>query len=402
MKEKIKSMFSDNAAAKTNRYIAAGVVLVIAIVVPLLWKDISKNDFGKKKGTEKLMQNDAPDVANQNLIDEVRALASTVRDMKEAQQKQQTDNKQQGTEVNEETIRKIVSEQMGSINNPNGFGENPFNKDSGQNKEPMVGADEKALVEQKPVTDVQPQQAPQERRTGLKTVKNEHSSNARADEITDQTYLPPGSILSYYTLTGVNAPTNLDKDAKHPPVTLLTIKGNAILPNGYTADLGDCFVTAPVYGQYADSRVVGRTENISCIREDGKAVEEKIIGQINGEDGKPGWHGRTVSRTGKALAGLMRTGIYQTISDTAKAAAGGLNVNIGGSSSNGTARTQINLGGSAGQAAAKNLSSSFDKLADFYEKRAEMSFPIVELDPGRTGEIILTSGLTLKFVKEVK
>ena len=118
MKEKIKSMFSDNAAAKTNRYIAAGVVLVIAIVVPLLWKDISKNDFGKKKGTEKLMQNDAPDVANQNLIDEVRALASTVRDMKEAQQKQQINNKQQGTEVNDETIRKIVSEQMGSINNP--------------------------------------------------------------------------------------------------------------------------------------------------------------------------------------------------------------------------------------------------------------------------------------------
>ena len=98
----------------------------------------------------------------------------------------------------------------------------------------------------------------------------------------------------------------------------------------------------------------------------------------------------------------MRTGIYQTISDTAKAAAGGLNVNIGGSSSNGTARTQINLSGSAGQAAAKNLSSSFDKLADFYEKRADMSFPIVLLDPGRTGEIILTSGLTLKFVKEVK
>lgn len=402
MKEKIKSMFSDNAAAKTNRYIAAGVVLVIAIVVPLLWKDISKNDFGKKKGTEKLMQNDAPDVANQNLIDEVRALASTVRDMKEAQQKQQINNKQQGTEVNEETIRKIVSEQMGSINNPGGLGENPFNKESGQNKEPMVGADEKALTEQKPVTDVQPQQAPQERRTGLKTMKSEQSSNNRGAEDSDQTYLPAGSILSYYSLTGVNAPTNLDKDAKNPPVTLLAIKGNAILPNGYTADLGDCFVTAPVYAQYADSRVVGRTKNISCIREDGKAVEENIFGQINGEDGKPGWHGKTESRTGKALAGLTRVGALQTISGTLQSAAGGLNYNIGGSSSNGTARAQINLGGKAGQEAARNLGSGFDKLADFYEKRADMLFPIVSVEPGRKGEIILTSGLTLKFVKEVK
>ena len=400
---------SENAASKTNRRIALGVLAFILIAGLLLWKDISKMDFGKKKGTEQLLQSSKtqPDVANQNLLSEMRALSEKVEAL---QQKKNDPQVNHDAQLNEK-VERIIADKLAGMNEKNQDAVNPFEAQNGSQdgKQAFPGTEMSGGAE----TDngfgapAEPAEgagrSSSEKRNGLRRMKNEGSADSQAASDDNKTYLPPGSILSYYTLTGVNAPTNLDSNTKNAPVMLLTVKGNAILPNGFSADLGDCFVTGPVYGQYMDSRAVARTKTISCIREDGKAVEAEITGQINGEDGKPGWQGRTASKTGKALAGLARIGFYQTIADIGIGAASGFNINVGRSSNtNGAARTQINLGGSAGQSVAKNAGTAFEKMAEIYEKRGNEAIPVVEIDAGRTGEIILTQGLTLEFSKEVK
>lgn len=405
MKEKFREHFGGgNAASKTNIAIGVGIIVFLVIAGVLLSRDISKADFGKKKGTEQLLQNTQPDVGNQNLAGEIRHLRDEMRAIQSSKQSSQLNEEQLNALLERKIAEKIGNAQVGSTPTGNPFetqGQNP----AGQNA-PLLGMNEDSTAGQSAnaasaASGQVVSQDPAGKRQGLRRMKDDSAAKGgKADD--NQTFLPPGAVLSYYLLTGINAPTNLTADDKNPPVALLTIKGDAILPNGFSAHLEDCFVTAAVFGQYMDSRAVGRTNKISCIRDDGKAVEATLTGQINGEDGKAGWHGRTVSRTGKALAGLARVGIYQTLADIGAGAANGLNVNVGGSSSNGTARTQINLGGTAGQAVARNAGSAFEKMANIYEKYGEQAIPVIEVEPGRTGEIVLTEGLTLEFSKEIK
>lgn len=411
MKETYNKYFGGgNAASKTNSRIALGIFFFLLVAGWLLWNDVSKKDFGKKKGTEQMLQSSKtqPDVANQNLLYEMQALSKKVDTLSE-----QKNNSQVNDEKLNEKIDRIIADRLTNLNDKGQTTVNPFETQNsihgGQRTQPVeditVGMEINGDSQESPGAKENIGNSASEKRSGLRRMKDEGaatSSKTNADD--NKTYLPPGSILPYYLLTGINAPTNLTSESKNPPMALLNLKSNAILPNGFVADLSDCFVIGPVFGQYMDSRAVGRTKTISCIRDDGKAVEAKITGNIFGEDGKPGWHGRTASKTGKALAGLARVGFYQTIADIGAGAANGLNINLGGSSShaNGAARTQINLGTSAGQSVARNAGTAFEKMANIYEKYGNDAIPVIEVEAGRTGEIILTEGLTLEFSKEVQ
>lgn len=405
MKEKFREHFGGgNAASKTNIAIGVGIIVFLVIAGVLLSRDISKADFGKKKGTEQLLQNTQPDVGNQNLAGEIRHLRDEMRAIQSSKQSSQLNEEQLNALLERKIAEKIGNAQVGSTPTGNPFetqGQNP----AGQNA-PLLGMNEDSTAGQSAnaasaASGQVVSQDPAGKRQGLRRMKDDSAAKGgKADD--NQTFLPPGAVLSYYLLTGINAPTNLTADDKNPPVALLTIKGDAILPNGFSAHLEDCFVTAAVFGQYMDSRAVGRTNKISCIRDDGKAVEATLTGQINGEDGKAGWRGRTVSKTGKVLAGLARVGALQAGSETLTGVANGIKINVGSSSSDSDTRTQINLGGTAGQSIAKNMGSGFEKMANIYEKYGEQAIPVIEVEPGRTGEIVLTEGLTLEFSKEIK
>lgn len=237
-----------------------------------------------------------------------------------------------------------------------------------------------------------------------KTAKETSSTKSKAvsdAEDESKTYLPPGSTLSIALLTGVNAPTNTNSDSKDPLPVLMQVKGTAILPNGFRSDLSDCFVLASTFGQYMDSRAMMRTKTLSCIRSDGKVVEAEISGTVYGEDGKPGFQGRLVSKTGKVISQLLKVGAMETLANTATGIANGVSINTGSSSGTSTS-TQINLGGISGQAAGKAASKTFDRIADIYSSYGTQAIPVVEVEPLRTGEVILTKGVFLHIVHDKK
>ncbi|WP_373742102.1 TrbI/VirB10 family protein [Neisseria sp.] len=403
---------SQNAAAQTNRRTAIGVGITVAAIGAGLWYDAQNAKSTPKEGAEQLLNGKTSEEAdNQNLVADLKLIREDNRQMQQQVKQLLEQQGKPASEIDQSAIDRAVAEAMAknqtNLNSAPSFGEG---QGGGMAAPPLA---EGIAPENQAASSTTPGfNSGTETHADGNTADNGNSGLRKrggktreqsATQATDnQSYLPPGSILSYKLLTGVNAPTNIASDSKNPPVILLTIKGLALLPNGYRADIGDCFVLGPVYGQYMDSRAVARTKKISCIRDDGKAVEANIVGQINGEDGKPGWYGRTASRTGKALAGLARTGFYQTLGNIGGGVANGLNFNVGGSSSNGTARTQINLGGMAGQSVARNAETAFDKMANLYEKFGNEAIPVIEIEPGRTGEIILEEGLTLDFSKEVK
>ena len=149
-----------------------------------------------------------------------------------------------------------------------------------------------------------------------------------------------------------------------------------------------------------DSRAMMRTQTLSCVRDDGKSVEISLAGTVMGEDGKPGFQGRVVSKTGKVISQLVKIGAMETLADIATGVANGVNINTGSGSNEGSPRTQINLGGTAAEAAGKRTSKTFDRIADIYSSYGTQAIPVVEVEPLRTGEIIVTKGVFLDYVKK--
>ena len=52
--------------------------------------------------------------------------------------------------------------------------------------------------------------------------------------------------------------------------------------------------------------------------------------------------------------------------------------------------------------AAKNMGKKKKKMAAIYEKYGNDAIPVIEVEPLRTGDIIVQEGVTLKFVKDVR
>ena len=397
---------NSNGAGKTLIVVGAFVAVFIIGVIVQMYRDISNGIAMKKKPAEtKVMAGTQEDIANKNLEQTLNNFIQQYnQDKLRAEQKQKNnglDPEETKRMIAEEVAKqqavwneKATSQKQNEFNTPgsaSGEEQNAFNQAPGQ--ESQFSDSSTDTVDGKVSS-----------RMGTISGSGQRKQNSTED---NKNYLPPGTILSYVLLTGVNAPTNIDTTSRgeneHPPMVLMAIKGKAILPNGFRMDLSDCFATASVYGQYSDSRVVGRPKTLSCVREDGKAVEAKIVGQITGEDGKLGWQGKTVSRLGKDMHNLFKVGVMETISSTLNSAANGVSFNIGSSSgSSGNTRTQVNLGSSAAQSAAKATSRAFEHMADRFAKQADQVFPVIVVNPLRTGEIQLQEGVSLEFSKDVR
>lgn len=406
MIQKIKDKWQHaNGAGKTLIVIGCIFGFMIIGFIVQISRDISNGKAMKKKPPEVKLINPGtePDVANNNLAQTLNAFINQYN------QDKRNAAAQRNEAVNPDEIRRLVQEELAKTT--------PHLPDTQTDKQNQDNFNKAAAEEG---TKMETDAFGKEAESGQFSVPAQGStenisSSSRIGSVNgrrqvnrksaddDKNYLPPGTILSYMSLVGVNAPTNLDgSKTENPPMILLAIKGTAILPNNFTMDLSDCFVTASVYGQYSDSRVVGRPDTLSCVRDDGKAVSAKIQGQITGEDGKLGWHGKTVSRLGKDLARMFKAGAAQTVSGTFTGIANGFNINLGSGSSSGNPRTQINLGSAAGQSAAKETGRVFDRMADIMERQANQVFPVVVIEPMRTGEIQLQEGVTLEFSKDVR
>jgi conjugal transfer pilus assembly protein TraB len=127
---------------------------------------------------------------------------------------------------------------------------------------------------------------------------------AEAPSAKDAVRIPAGSILRAVFLSGMDAPTG-QQARRDPFPALARIKHDAILPNRFRADVRECFLIVAGYGDLPSERAYLRTETITCVRQDGGAIEVAFDGYAVGEDGKAGVRGRVVSKQGALLAKAM-------------------------------------------------------------------------------------------------
>ena len=224
-----------------------------------------------------------------------------------------------------------------------------------------------------------------------KTKETDHNQTTSKKGKPDE-WIPSGSFMKVVLLNGIDAPTSGGAQAEPYPV-LMSILDLSTLPNRFRLDMRECFIIGAGYGNISDERAYIRTEKLSCVRKDGAAVDMDLKGHVIGEDGKLGLRGRLISKQGQQIAMAMFAGTLGGIG-TALKPTGNVTLNLGDNST--TSVNRPNPGDVATSAGLGGVGSALDSVAKYYLKLAEKLFPIIEIDAGRSVEVVILQGKSIK------
>lgn len=198
----------------------------------------------------------------------------------------------------------------------------------------------------------------------------------------------PVSFTRGHLLSGLDAPTGGQAQSNPHPI-LIRLSDNSVLPNRFRGEYRECFVIAGGYGEISSERAMVRTASLSCVRDDGGVLEVKIEGNVMGEDGKYGIRGRLVTKQGQMLANALRAGIVGGIGQGFASANTTYSTSALGAvgTTSGSQALRAGVGSGIGRA--------MERLADYYIRLAENTFPVIEVDAGREVDVVITKGVRI-------
>ncbi|MCU7370041.1 TraB/VirB10 family protein [Paucibacter sp. O1-1] len=220
------------------------------------------------------------------------------------------------------------------------------------------------------------------------STRTEAAASSTSAPKTVSTFLPV-SFTRGVLLGGLDAPTGGQSQSNPHPV-LIRLSDNSVLPNQFRGEYRECFVVAAGYGDISSERAYLRTESLSCVRADGATLEVRIQGSVYGEDGKVGMRGRLVTKQGQMLANALLAGVVSGIGQGLSTA----NTSYSSSPLGTIASTDSNADAyraGLGQGVGKAL----DRLAQYYIKLAEQTFPVIEIDASREIDVVITRGVRI-------
>ena len=223
------------------------------------------------------------------------------------------------------------------------------------------------------------------------------NGGAKSDQVSGTaSQTPPRTVATFLPVSftrgtllgGLDAPTGGQSQSNPHPV-LIRLADNSVLPNRFRAAYRECFVIAAGYGDISSERAYLRTESLSCVRTDGAALEVKIQGSIYGEDGKVGMRGRLVTKQGQMLANALLAGVVSGIGQGLATSSTEYSTSAFGTvaTTSGSDAYRAGLGTGIGKA--------LDRLAQYYIKLAENTFPVIEVDAGREVDVVITKGVRI-------
>lgn len=211
------------------------------------------------------------------------------------------------------------------------------------------------------------------------------ADSAKANEARTVSTFLPVSLTRGTLLGGLDAPTGGQSQSNPHPV-LIRLSDNSILPNRMRGEYRECFVIAAGYGDISSERAYLRTESLSCVRADGATLEVRIQGTVYGEDGKVGLRGRLVTKQGQMLANALLAGVVSGIGQGLATSSTDYSTSALGTVASATGADAYRAGLGTG------VGKALDRLAQYYIKLAENTFPVIEVDAAREVDVVITKG----------
>ena len=202
-------------------------------------------------------------------------------------------------------------------------------------------------------------------------------------------FLPVGFTRAVL-LGGLAAPTGGQAQGNPVPV-LLRLADLSVLPNGWRGQVKECLVVGEGYGDHSAERAYIRTTLLSCVMRDGQIVESPIKGSVFGEDGMNGVMGKLVTKQGAILGNALLSGIASGIGNGITQATQTVST---------TALGQVNASPTDASSILKQgfgtgVGRAMDRLAQYYINLAERTFPVIEVQPGRYVDVVMTQGVAV-------
>jgi conjugal transfer pilus assembly protein TraB len=233
-----------------------------------------------------------------------------------------------------------------------------------------------------------PGQAPSARTASPTTAARTAGAVSAKEREAGKSFLPIG-LVKAKLLGGLDAPTAGAAQSSPLPV-FMRLEDLAWLPNHWRANVRDCLVTAAGYGDLSSERAYFRLEKLSCVRHDGRVLEQNISGSVYGEDGKLGLRGRLVTKQGQILANALLAGVVSGIGRGVVYQSSTV-----GTTALGTVVTDPDPGMEYQSGIGQGVSNAMDRLAQYYISLADKTHPIIEIDAGRLVDLGFTKGTAL-------
>jgi len=203
--------------------------------------------------------------------------------------------------------------------------------------------------------------------------------------------LPAGAFAPIALLNGLDAGTSAANQSNPQPV-LMQIQDQAVLPGAASYKLKSCFALGSAYGDLSAERVYVRLARISCVDKSSHLILTSAVqGYVVDSDGKLGLRGIVVDRQGARLGKALLAGFAQGLSGALGQAQGTTTTGALGTGTSITGASALNASGLSG------ASSAAQQLAQFYLKEAQAIFPVITVDIGRTGTLVFSDSVSLKW-----
>lgn len=205
-------------------------------------------------------------------------------------------------------------------------------------------------------------------------------------------WIPTGTMLPVKLLTGLDAPGKSANLGGEPHPVLMFVEDMSLLPNNVQMDMRECYVLGEGMGDLSEERAKIRAIGFSCVNPEKKtAVDIKLRGVVTGEDGKIGLRGPIVQREGAILAKALLAGFVNGISRIFMPYQQGFLVSSSPQQAfNFPDPSKVGMAGVAG-----GMGGAAQVLARHYSQLAKDIYPIIEIDAGRQGMLIVTEGREL-------
>lgn len=195
------------------------------------------------------------------------------------------------------------------------------------------------------------------------------------------TVVPLGSYVKSRVLTGVEANT------LEPYPMLLQLDYAFVGPNKTRVDLSHCFMIAKTKANLSTERVMGETQEISCVRQNGEHFKRAAKGYLAGEDSTFGLTGELISKQGQVLLASVLANLAKGAGEAVALANSTTQTvtGIGGAVEKSTAVT----GNAAAFVAGKATMDSASLIANWYLDYAKQLVPSIAVGSGRDIWIVL-------------
>lgn len=215
--------------------------------------------------------------------------------------------------------------------------------------------------------------------------------------------IPAGGFCKAIIMSAVDSSVGVSVSADPQPV-MMRILDQGKLPNNFSSRLKRCVIIGSSKGDLSSERVYIRLEKLSCVDIKTKEViETDVSGYVVGEDGKNGMRGSVKDRSGSMLGNAMFSGFLSGTSQFLQSAIQARSLTRltnqesgAGIQNNVLSADLFKSGGTQG------VTNAFDKLADYYIKRAEQLQPVVQVAAGRIVNIVFTKSARIGTKSMVK